>query len=43
MKLVVIGYISKKTFGEICAVNGHGITMKCNKTAAVAFIRGLEL
>jgi hypothetical protein len=43
MKLVVIGYISKKTFGEICAANGHIITMKCNplkcnQTAAFAFM-----
>jgi hypothetical protein len=38
MKLVIIGYIFKKAFGEICAANGHVITMKCNKTAALAFI-----
>jgi hypothetical protein len=30
------GYISKKSFGEICGTNGHVITMKCNKTTAVA-------
>jgi hypothetical protein len=38
MKLVVTGYISKKTFGEICAANGHVITTEYNKTAAFAFI-----
>jgi hypothetical protein len=38
MKLVAIGYISKKTFGEIRAANGHIITTKCNKTAAFGFI-----
>jgi len=31
--------LSKKTFGEICAANGHVITIKCNKTAAFAFIQ----
>jgi hypothetical protein len=38
MKLVVTAYISKKTFGEICAANGHVITMKCIQTAAFAFM-----